>query len=53
MAQLKDKAVGKTKQVVAEIVGDDKLRKEGDEQEEEARQKPNEVDPLGNPNKLT
>ena len=53
MEKLKDKAVGKTKQVIAEILGDDKLRKEGDEQEEEARQKPNEFDPLGNLNKLT
>jgi len=32
MGKLKDKVVGKTKQAVAEIIGDRKLNEEGEEQ---------------------
>jgi uncharacterized protein YjbJ (UPF0337 family) len=53
MTKLKDEAVGKVKQVVAEIVGDGKLREEGKEQEDKAKQEPNEVSPFGNLRRLT
>jgi hypothetical protein len=53
MVKLKDKVTGKVKQVVAEITGDGKLHQEGKEQEEKAKEKPNELNPLGDLNQLT
>ncbi|MCA1454059.1 CsbD family protein [Bradyrhizobium sp. BRP22] len=53
MVKLKDKVTGKLKQVVAEVVGDGKLQQEGKKQEEKAKEKPNELNPLGDLNQLT
>jgi uncharacterized protein YjbJ (UPF0337 family) len=53
MTKLKDKAIGKTKQIIAEIIGDGKLRDEGKEQETKAKQQPNEFNPFGDLNRLT
>ncbi|MFL5019900.1 MAG: hypothetical protein ACJ8EW_27655 [Rhizobium sp.] len=53
MAKLKDKVTGKVKQVVAEITGDGKLQEEGKQQEEKAKQKPDEVNPFPDLNQLT
>ena len=53
MTKLKDKAVGKAKQIIAEIIGDGKLRDEGKEQENRAKQQPNELNPFGDLNRLT
>ena len=53
MTKLKDEAVGKAKQVVAEIIGDGKLREEGKEQEDNAKREPSELNPLGHLNRLT
>jgi uncharacterized protein YjbJ (UPF0337 family) len=49
MAKLKDKIVGKTKEVVAEVTGDGKLAEEGKEQ----ARKDNDPKPLRNLDKLT
>jgi uncharacterized protein YjbJ (UPF0337 family) len=49
---LKDKMVGKTKQVVAEVTGDGKLAEEGKEQVRKSDKEPAEK-PLGNLDKLT
>jgi uncharacterized protein YjbJ (UPF0337 family) len=49
MAKLKDKIVGKTKEVVAEVTADGKLAEEGKEQ----ARKDNDPKPLGNLDKLT
>ena len=47
-----DKAAGKAKQVVAEVIGDEKLRREGKRQEEKVQEeKPK--DPFENLNELT
>jgi uncharacterized protein YjbJ (UPF0337 family) len=53
MTKLKDKAVGKAKQIIAEIIGDGKLRDEGKEQENKAKQQPSELNPFGDLNRLT
>jgi len=53
MTKLKDKVVGKTKQLVAELIGDGRLREEGKEQEDKAKQEPNELNPFGDLNRLT
>jgi uncharacterized protein YjbJ (UPF0337 family) len=50
MAKLKDKVVGKTKEVVAEVIGDGKLAEQGKEQ---VRKGETEQKPLGNLDKLT
>jgi hypothetical protein len=38
---------------VAEVTGDGKLQQEGKEQEEKAKEKPSELNPLGDLNQLT
>ncbi|MCA6107694.1 CsbD family protein [Bradyrhizobium cenepequi] len=53
MVKLKDKVAGKLKQVVAEVIGDGKLQQEGKAQEEKAKEKPSELNPLGDLNQLT
>jgi uncharacterized protein YjbJ (UPF0337 family) len=53
MTKLKDKAIGRTKQIIAEIIGDGKLRDEGKEQETKAKQQPNEFNPFDDLNRLT
>lgn len=47
---VKDKVAGKTKQLVAEVIGDGKLREEGKEQEKEKDDEPSFSEGL---NKLT
>ena len=51
MAKLKDKVVGKTKEVVAEVTGDGKLAEEGKEQVKKGEREP--LKPLGDLDKLT
>jgi uncharacterized protein YjbJ (UPF0337 family) len=53
MAKVKDKVVGKAKELIAEIIGDGKLRQEGKEQQDKAKQEPNEINPFDNLNRLT
>jgi len=53
MKQLKDKVVGKAKEVVAEIIGDGKLREEAKEQQDKAKQETNELNPFEDLNRLT
>ena len=55
MGKLKDKVVGKTKQAVAEIIGDRKLNEEGKEQVRTIESTNGEPPgkPLGNLDKLT
>jgi uncharacterized protein YjbJ (UPF0337 family) len=52
-----DKVAGKTKQVVAEVTGDGKLREEGKAQERSGeasdKDEPGSLNPLGNLNQLT
>jgi uncharacterized protein YjbJ (UPF0337 family) len=51
-----DKVAGKTKQVIAEVVGDGKLREEGKAQERRGdalKEEPSALNPLGNLNQLT
>jgi uncharacterized protein YjbJ (UPF0337 family) len=52
-----DKVAGKTRQVVAEVTGDGKLREEGKAQERageaSAKDEVGPLNPLGNPNQLT
>jgi uncharacterized protein YjbJ (UPF0337 family) len=52
MAKFKDKVVGKTKEVVAEVTGDGKLAEEGKKQARKDEKEPF-VKPLGNLDKLT
>jgi uncharacterized protein YjbJ (UPF0337 family) len=52
MSKLKDKAVGKTKEAVAEIAGDGRLAEEGKEQVKKGQAEPV-VKPFGNLDKLT
>ena len=52
MVKLKDKLVGKTKEVVAEVTGDGKLAEEGKEQARKGEREPP-VKPFGNLDKLT
>jgi uncharacterized protein YjbJ (UPF0337 family) len=47
MTKLKDKVVGKTKQLVAELIGDGRLREEGKQQDDKAKQEPSELNPFG------
>ncbi len=50
----KDELAGKTKRLVGEVLGDQKLHDEGKEQEKQGREdvdKP--IKPLGNPDQLT
>jgi uncharacterized protein YjbJ (UPF0337 family) len=51
MSKLKEKVVGKTKQVVAEVTGDGKLAEEGREQVKKGEQEP--TPPFGDLNQLT
>jgi uncharacterized protein YjbJ (UPF0337 family) len=51
MGKLKDKVVGKTKQVVAEFTGDGKLAEEGTEQAKKGEREP--APPFENLNQLT
>jgi hypothetical protein len=52
MGKLQDKVAGKTKQIVAEVIGDGKLAEEGKEQTKKSEQeKP--AKPLGNLDRLT
>jgi hypothetical protein len=54
MGKLKDKVVGKTKQVVAEVTGDGKLAEEGKKQDQEGDKKPLfALNPFGDLDKLT
>lgn len=55
MGKLKDKVVGKTKQAVAEIIGDGKLNEDGKEQARTIEPTNSEPPgkPLGNLDKLT
>jgi uncharacterized protein YjbJ (UPF0337 family) len=53
MTKLKDKLAGKVKQVVAEITGDGRLQEEGKAQENQAKDRPNELNPLPDMNQLT
>jgi uncharacterized protein YjbJ (UPF0337 family) len=53
MTKLEDKVAGKVKQAVAEFAGDGKLREEGKQQEEKAKEKPNELNPFTDLNQLT
>lgn len=46
----KDKLIGKTKELVAELLGDGKLREEGKEQQKKKEDEPGPVEGL---NKLT
>jgi uncharacterized protein YjbJ (UPF0337 family) len=48
-----DKVGGKTKEVVAEIIGDQKLQDEGKRQKAEDEKKPDEPGPIERLNKLT
>lgn len=48
MGKLKEKIVGRAKQVIAEVTGDGKLAEEGKDQEKKGESKP-----LGNLDKLT
>ena len=50
MGKLKDKVVGKTKQAVAEIIGDGKLNEEGKEQARTIE--PTNSEPPGKPRKF-
>lgn len=52
MGKIKDKVVGKTKQAVAKVTGDDKLAEEGKRQDRKADNEPL-VKPFGNLDKLT
>ena len=53
MKKLKDKVVGKAKEVVAEIIGNRKLRDEAKEQQGKVKQESNEINPFDNLNRLT
>jgi uncharacterized protein YjbJ (UPF0337 family) len=53
MTSPKDKTVGKVKEAVAEILGGGKLREEGKEQQDKAKERPAETNPLGNLGQLT
>jgi hypothetical protein len=46
MTKLKDEAVGKIKQVVAETISDEKRRKENTEQTDKAKEEPNGLNPF-------
>ena len=54
---LTDKVAGQTKQVIAEVTGDGKLREEGKTQERAGESSTKEeagpLNPLGHPNQLT
>jgi uncharacterized protein YjbJ (UPF0337 family) len=52
MVKLKDKVVGKTKEVVAEVTGAGKLAEEGKEQARKGEREPA-AKPFGNLDKLT
>jgi uncharacterized protein YjbJ (UPF0337 family) len=52
MGKLKDRVVGKTKEVVAEVTGDGQLAEEGKEQARKGEKQPA-VKPFGNLEKLT
>jgi uncharacterized protein YjbJ (UPF0337 family) len=52
MGKIKDKAIGKSKQVVAEVTGDGKLAQEGKEQVKRGENEPS-IKPLGNLDQLT
>jgi uncharacterized protein YjbJ (UPF0337 family) len=52
MGKLKDKVVGKAKQIVAEVTGDPKLAEEGKQQARKDEKEPP-VKPFGNLDKLT
>jgi uncharacterized protein YjbJ (UPF0337 family) len=52
MGKIKDKVVGKTKQIVAEVTGDGKLAREGKEQDKKADTEPV-AKPFGNLDQLT
>jgi uncharacterized protein YjbJ (UPF0337 family) len=52
MSKAKDKVVGKTKEIVAEMTGDGRLAEEGKEQARKAEREPV-VNPFGNLDKLT
>jgi uncharacterized protein YjbJ (UPF0337 family) len=48
MSKLTDEVAGKTKEIVAEVTGDEKLQKDGEKQ----RKKPDPSDPLETPKNL-
>jgi len=48
MTKLSDEVAGKTKEIAAEVTGDEKLQKEGEKQ----RKKPDPSDPLETPKNL-
>jgi uncharacterized protein YjbJ (UPF0337 family) len=48
MAKPTDEVIGRTKEVIAEVTGDEKLKKEGEKQ----RKKPDPSDPLETPRNL-
>ncbi len=53
---VKDKLAGKTKRLAGEILGDQKLHDKGKTQEQEGRkesEKPSDIKPLGNLDRLT
>jgi uncharacterized protein YjbJ (UPF0337 family) len=52
MGKLKDKVVGKTKEVVAEVTGDCQLAEDGKKQTRKGEKQPA-VKPFGNLDKLT
>jgi uncharacterized protein YjbJ (UPF0337 family) len=53
MSEIKEKAIGKAKQVIAEITGDGKLHQEGVEQEKNAKKGPREGPLFPDLNQLT
>jgi uncharacterized protein YjbJ (UPF0337 family) len=48
MAKAADSVIGKTKEVIAEVIGDGKLQREGEQQ----RKKPDRPEPLETPKSL-